>query len=55
MNNVIADIRTIGGTKEQNANLAATLNGFKAMGAMFGAEEPAVGELLNGIIDHFGR
>jgi hypothetical protein len=49
LNNIIADIRTIGGVKEQNANLAATLNGFKAMGAMFGAQEPAVGELLNGI------
>ncbi len=49
LNNIIADIRTIGGAKEQNANLAATLNGFKAMGAMFGAQEPAVGELLNGI------
>jgi len=46
---VVADIRTIGGTKEQNANLAATVNGFKAMGAMFGAQEPAVGEFLNGI------
>ncbi|MGZ5495831.1 MAG: DUF3352 domain-containing protein [Candidatus Aminicenantales bacterium] len=49
MNNVTADIRTVGGTKEQNANLASTLNGFKAMGAMFAAQEPAVGELLNGI------
>ncbi len=49
MNNVTADIRTVGGTKEQNANLASTLNGFKALGAMFAAQEPAVGELLNGI------
>ncbi|MGZ5423930.1 MAG: hypothetical protein ACXW2V_04980, partial [Candidatus Aminicenantales bacterium] len=49
MNNVTADIRTVGGTKEQNANLASTLNGFKAMGVMFAAQEPAVGELLNGI------
>jgi len=49
LNNVIADIRTVGGTKEQNANLASTLNGFKAMGAMFGGQEPAVGEFLNGI------
>jgi hypothetical protein len=49
LNNIVADIRTIGGTKEQNANLAATVNGFKAMGAMFGGQEPAVGELLNGI------
>lgn len=49
MNNVTADIRTVGGTKDQNANLASTLNGFKAMGAMFGGQEPAVGEFLNGI------
>lgn len=46
---VVADIRTLGGTQEQNANLAAALNGFKAMGAMFAAQEPAVGEVLNGI------
>lgn len=46
---ILADIRTFGGTKEQNADLAAALNGFRAMGAMFGAQEPAVGELLNGI------
>jgi hypothetical protein len=45
----VADIRTLGGTKEQNANLASTLTGFKAMGAMFTAQEPALGELMNGI------
>ena len=49
LNNVVADIRTVGGTKEQNASLASTLNGFKALGAMFAAQEPAVGEFLNGI------
>ncbi len=49
LDKVIADIQTVGGTKEQNANLASTLNGFKSLGAMFGAQEPAVGELLNGI------
>jgi hypothetical protein len=49
LNAVIADIRTIGGTKEQNANLASTLNGFKAMGAMLGGQDPAAGEFLNGI------
>lgn len=49
MNDVTADIRTLGGTKDQNANLAATLNGFKAMGAMMAGQEPAVGEFLNGI------
>ena len=46
---VVADIRTLGGTKDQNSNLAGTLNGFRAMGAMFGAQEPAVGEFLNGL------
>ncbi len=46
---VIADIRALGGTKDQNANLAQALTGFKAMGAMFAAEEPALNELLNGI------
>jgi len=45
----VADIRTVGGTKEQNANLASTLNGFKSLGAMFAAQEPVVGEALNGI------
>ena len=45
----IADIQTRGGTKEQNANLASTLNGFKSLGAMFAAQEPVVGEALNGI------
>ena len=49
MTNFVADIRTLGGTKEQNANLASMLNGFKAMGAMFAAQEPALGDLLNGI------
>jgi len=49
MTNFVADIRTLGGTKEQNTNLASMLNGFKAMGAMFAAQEPAVGDLLNGI------
>jgi hypothetical protein len=45
----IADIRTLGGTKEQNTNLASTLNGFKSLGGMVAAKEPAVGDLLNGI------
>lgn len=48
-NGVVADIKAIGGTKDQNANLAAALNGFKAMGAMMAGQEPAVGELLNGV------
>jgi len=46
---LVADIRTVGGTKEQNENLASTLNGFKSLGAMFAAQEPVVGEALNGI------
>jgi len=45
----IADIRTQGGTKEQNANLASTLTGLKSLGAMFAAQEPAVGDALNHI------
>lgn len=44
-----ADIRALGGTQEQNANLASALNGFKSLGAMFVAQEPAAGEALNGI------
>jgi hypothetical protein len=46
---MVAEIRTVGGTKEQNASLASTLNGFKSLGAMFAAQEPVVGEALNGI------
>jgi hypothetical protein len=38
-----------GGTEEQNKNLASALNGFKALGAMMAAQEPAAGELLNAI------
>ena len=45
----VADIRTVGGTKEQNANLASTLTGLKSLGAMVAGQEPAVGEALNGI------
>jgi hypothetical protein len=45
----VADIRTAGGTKEQNATLASTLTGLKSLGAMFAAQEPVVGDVLNGI------
>jgi hypothetical protein len=45
----VADIRTVGGTKEQNANLASTLTGLKSLGAMFAAQEPVAGEALNGV------
>lgn len=46
---LVADIRTHGGTKEQNENLAGVLNGFKSLGAMFAAQEPLAGEVLDGI------
>lgn len=47
--NLLVDVRTLGGTKEQNANLASTLNGLKGMGAMMAAQEPVFGEALGGI------
>jgi len=43
------DLKTIGGTKEQNTSLAQTVNGFRALGAMAGDKEPLVGQLLNGV------
>lgn len=46
---LVADIRTHGGTKEQNENLAGVLNGFKSLGAMFAAQEPLAGEVLDAI------
>jgi hypothetical protein len=49
MNGIQADIKAVGGTKEQNTNLAQALNGFRAMGAMAVGNEPALGELLNAI------
>lgn len=49
LDGVAADIKTIGGTKEQNDNLAKALNGFRALGAMAGGQEPLVGQLMNGI------
>jgi len=49
MGDSITDIRAHGGNKEQNAELASALSGFKAMGAMFAAQEPTLGELLNAI------
>jgi hypothetical protein len=45
----VADIRTVGGTKEQNASLASTLTGLKSLGAMFAAQEPVAGDVLNRI------
>ena len=46
---LVVDLRTIGGTTEQNAAFALNLNGIKAVGALYAAEQPALGELLNGI------
>jgi hypothetical protein len=45
----IGDIRTMGGTEEQNKNLASTLTGVKGLGAMLAAQEPAFGEFLDGV------
>ncbi len=47
--NLLVDMRTMGGSKEQNANLASTLNGLKGLGAMMAGQEPALGEALAGI------
>jgi hypothetical protein len=49
-----ADIRALGGTKEQNEKLASTLNGFKALGAMAAAQEPLAGEALEAVDIHSG-
>ena len=49
LSNFIADIRTMGGTEEQNKNLASTLIGLKGLGGMLAAQEPAAGDLLNAI------
>jgi len=49
LSNFIGDIQTAGGTEEQNKDLASALNGFKALGAMLAAQEPAAGDLFNAI------
>jgi tetratricopeptide (TPR) repeat protein len=46
---LFAEVRSLGGTKEQNAAMASNLNGLRAAGAIYAAQEPALGELLNGI------
>jgi len=46
---LIADLKTLGGTKEQNTTFASNLNALKFLGAMSAAQEPALVELLNGI------
>lgn len=45
--NIIAEIQSLGGTKDQNKQLADTLNGFKAMGAAYASKEPILMDLLN--------
>jgi hypothetical protein len=45
----LMDFRTTGGTPDNNKNLADTLNGLKAMGALMAGQEPALGELLGRI------
>jgi hypothetical protein len=46
----VADLRTVGGTKEENATRASTLNGLKAIfAATEAAKEPLVAELLSGL------
>jgi tetratricopeptide (TPR) repeat protein len=46
---LFAEVRSLGGTKEQNAAMASNLNGLRAAGAIYAAQEPAFGELLNGV------
>ncbi len=46
---LVVDLRTLGGTPEQNATFASNLNGIKSVGALYAAEQPALAELLNGI------
>jgi hypothetical protein len=44
---LIAEVQSLGGTKEQNKQLADTLNGLKAMGSAAASKEPALLDLLN--------
>ena len=52
---LFADIRAYSGTKEQNAEFATMLNGFKAVGVMAAAQEPVLEEILNGIAITSGK
>jgi hypothetical protein len=47
--NLVAEIQSLGGTKEQNSQLASMLNGLKAMGSAAASKLPFQGELLNTI------
>jgi len=44
---LVADIQTVGGTKDQNTQIQTMLNGLKAMGLTFAANEPVLTDLLN--------
>ncbi|MGA2361179.1 MAG: DUF3352 domain-containing protein [Candidatus Aminicenantales bacterium] len=44
---LIAEVQSLGGTKEQNKQLADTLNGLKAMGSAAASKEPVLLDLLN--------
>lgn len=46
---LLAEIKAAGGTESDNKALADTLTGLKGMGAMAGAKDPSVGELVNKI------
>ena len=46
---LIVEIRTMGGTKDENRRLATTLDGLRVMGASLVEKEPALKDLLNGI------
>ena len=45
----LIDFRTTGGNPDNNKNLADSLNGLKAMGALASGERPVIGELLGRI------
>jgi hypothetical protein len=47
--NLIVEIQSLGGTKEQNSQLASMLNGLKAMGSAAASKLPFHGDLLNTI------
>ena len=52
---LVIDWRTLGGAAEQNAEFASNLNGLKAVGALYAAEQPALAELLNRVAITSGR
>lgn len=47
--NLLAEIKAMSPDPEKNKQMANALNGFKALGAGAAAQEPLVGEALNGI------